>query len=169
MTNKKEILLEFTWNQEVYVGAGQLAYKYKMNYSYKKYIGWAIIIAFGFGLFSATKSDSYMILYISTILMVYWFFTKGLLQKLRLKKQFKNDPDVGKKMEIIINNRYIKINHNSIPWNHISLVVFNPKGILLERSEGYPFIPISAFKSSEDMITFREIVENQTAIMRDIN
>jgi len=168
MGTNKEISLEFIWDKEVYVGSGELAYKYKMKYTYKKYIGWAIIALFAFGLFSATQDKSYEVLFIAIVLMVYWFITNGLIVKSRLKRNFSKDPDVGTKMKFVINNKYIKINNNPIPWGHISLVVFSPTGFLLERNEGYPFIPISAFKSSEDIIRFKEIVENQTAMMREI-
>ena len=162
------INLEFPWNQETFLNAGEIAYKYKMNYSYKKYVGYLFLGMIVLGILRSVGQKDYLVLYLGTVLSVYWFYIKGLLQKNRLKKQFEKERVDNLKMKISINKTGVKINGNFIPWSHISLVVVHPKGFLLERKEGYPYLPATAFKSDKDVLEFLKILEEKNIPTRNV-
>jgi hypothetical protein len=46
-----------------------------------------------------------------------------------------------------------------IPWKQISLVILHPKGFLLERPEGYPYLPATAFPRDKDVEFFFALIE----------
>ncbi len=162
------ITLEFPWNKDTYVKAGEIAYKYKMNYSYKKYVGYFFLAMLLYGILVSVGSQKYLILYLGTLLSIYWFYIKGMLQKSRLKKQFEKENFGNFTMKFSINKTGIKINGNFVPWSHISLVIAHPQGFLLERKEGYPYLPATAFKSEEDVLKFIEIVEQNKIPMKNV-
>lgn len=151
--------LEFQWSEQVYVAAGEIAYKYKMEYSWKKYAGYFFIGLIVVGGLRAIDQQDYSVLYIGTIFSAYWYFIKGFLHKGRLKNKFKNEDIKKLKMVFDITKGGININGNMIPWNHISLVILHPKGFLLERPEGYPYLPATAFESDKDVEFFLGLIE----------
>ena len=151
--------LEFQWSEAVYVTAGQIAYKYKMTYSWKKYVGYFFIGLMIYGGLIAVGEKEYAILYLGTILSLYWFFIKGFLATGRLKNSFKKEGIHQLKMVFDITKGGININGNMIPWSHISLVILHPKGFLLERPEGYPYLPATAFEKDKDVEFFFDLIE----------
>ena len=153
------IHLEFQWSEAVYVTAGEIAYKYKMAHSWKKYVGYFFIGLIVIGGLRAIGQQDYLVLYIGTILSVYWFYTKKLFYKMRLKKQFKKEGIRQLKMVFDMSKGGININGNMIPWNQISLVILHPKGFLLERPEGYPYLPATAFSRDKDVEYFFNLIE----------
>ncbi len=151
--------LEFQWSEAVYVMAGEIAYKYKMAHSWKKYAGYFFIGLMIFGGLRAVGQNDYAVLYIGSILSLYWFFIKGFLHKGRLKNSFKKEGIQQLKMVFDITKGGININGNMIPWHQISLVILHPKGFLLERPEGYPYLPATAFERDKDVEYFFNLIE----------
>jgi hypothetical protein len=151
--------LEFQWSEAVYVTAGEIAYKYKMAHSWKKYAGYFFIGLIVIGGLRAINQQDYSVLYIGTILSLYWFYIKGFLYKGRLKNSFKKEGIHQLKMVFDITKGGININGNMIPWKQISLVILHPKGFLLERPEGYPYLPATAFSGDKDVKFFFALIE----------
>jgi len=145
------IHLEFQWSEPVYVTAGEIVYRYKMAYSWQKYAGYFFIGLMLFGGIKAVGEQEYSLLYLGTILSIYWYYIKGFLYKSRLKNSFKKEQIHQMKMVFDISKGGININGNMIPWHQITLVILHPKGFLLERPEGYPYLPATAFAKDEDV------------------
>ncbi|HIP62128.1 MAG TPA: hypothetical protein EYG98_06185 [Sulfurovum sp.] len=163
---KKSISLEFPWTQDNYIRAGMIAYNYKMNYSYKKYVGWFFIGLILAGMITTLRTDGYALLYLGVILSIYWYYIRGMTQKSRLKKTFLKEGISGVKMKFNIDSRGVYINGNFVPWSQVSLVVVHPNGFLLERPEGYPFLPADAFEDDSAVESFLQILEKNDIILR---
>ncbi len=160
---KREQLVEvtFPWSEATYLSAGDIAYQYKMQYSYKRFIGYFFVAMIAFGVYRLYRYHDYSAIYIGTILTIYWYYIRRMLYKSRLKKQFKKEPISSAQMNIGISDSQIIINGNKIPWYHISRVIAHPDGFLLERAEGYPYLPASSFPSDESIRIFTDIVANK--------
>ena len=145
------IHIEFQWSEAVYVAAGEIAYKYKMAHSWKKYVGYFFIGLMLIGGLRVVGQQDYTVLYLGMVLSLYWFFAKGFFYRLRLRKSFKKEGISQLKMVFHITKGGININGNMIPWSHISTVILHPKGFLFERPEGYPYLPATAFEKDKDV------------------
>ena len=159
------ISIEFPWTQERYVQAGKAVYKYEMAYSYKKYIGYAFIAIMLYGLFTST----FDLLYLGLIFSVYWFYIRPFIQTTKLKKVYKKEGIHGGSIKFLISQKGVTINDNLIPWNHIAQVIIDKDGFLLDRNEGYPFLPLDAFKSQEDAKAFLTLVDSLNITILNIS
>ncbi len=151
--------LEFQWSEAVYMTAGEIAYKYRELHSWRRYVGYFFIGLMLIGGLRVVGQQDYAVLYIGTIFSLYWYFVKGFLHKGRLKKQFRKEGIGQMKMLFDISKGGININGNMIPWKQISLVILHPKGFLLERPEGYPYLPATAFEKDKDVEFFFGLIE----------
>ena len=159
------ISLEFPWTKERYIQAGKAVYKYEMAYSYKKYIGYAFLALMMYGLLSNT----YDLLYLGLIFSIYWHYIRPYLQTTKLKKVFTKEGLHRTNVKFLINNKGVTINDNLIPWNHIAQVIIHKDGFLLDRNEGYPFLPLDAFKSDKDAQNFITLVDSLAIPIKNIN
>ena len=159
------ISLNFPWTQERYVQAGKITYKYQMDYSYKKFIGYALLALMLYGLISKT----YDLLYLGLIFSVYWYYIRLYLQTARLKKEFTKEGLHGGNISFLINKKGVAINKNLIPWNHISQVIIHEDGFLLQRHEGYPFLPLNAFNNEEDAKAFLNLIDELDIPIKNIS
>ena len=159
------ISIQFPWTQERYVQAGKAVYKYEMAYSYKKYVGYAFLIAMIYGLLTNT----YDLLYLGLIFSVYWYYIRNFIQTAKLKKVYKKEGIHGGSITFLISDKGVTINNNLIPWNHIAQVIIDKDGFLLDRNEGYPFLPLDAFNSAEDTENFINLVDSLAIPIIKIN
>lgn len=159
------ISLEFPWTSERYVQAGKAAYKYQMTHSYKKYIGYAFLAIMIYGL----VSEAYDLLYLGLIFSIYWHYIRPYIQTQQLKKKFLKEGLHGGSIKFLINKKGVSINDNLLLWNHISKVIIAKDGFLLERNEGYPFLPLNAFKSDEDAKAFINLVDSLDIPLKNIS
>jgi len=89
-----------------------------------------------------------------------------MTQKSRLKKAFSKEGISGVKMKFNIDSRGVYINGNFVPWSQVSLVVVHPNGFLLERPEGYPFLPADSFEDDSAVEGFLEILEKNNIMLK---
>jgi hypothetical protein len=160
--------IEFRWNQEVYKLAGEIAYKYKMAYTWKKYLGYFFIGLIIIGLIKLKNSGDFSVIYIGAILSIYWYFIRGFLYKSRLLKNFKKEGISELTMHFNITKGGININGNMIPWRDITLVVVHPSGFLIERPEGYPYIPATAFSKDKEVEFFLKLLEKNEIPLKKV-
>jgi len=160
--------ITFPWNEQTYVQSGMIANRYKMRYSWKQVIGYAFIGVALYGTLKAIDRQDYSLLYLGIIFSIYWYFLRPILHRQRLKAFFKKEPAKNMTMEFVFNAHGVRINGNMIPWSHISRVIVSSSGFLLERPEGYPYIPATAFERDEDVETFLALVEKQGIDVRRV-
>ncbi len=149
----------FKWSKDIYKSAGEITYKYTMQYSYKKYVGYLFIGLILLGLFREYKFNDLSALYLGVILSIYWYYVRTLLYKKRLDKGYKKEGINGANMQFEISKGGININGNMIPWRGISLAIIEDRGIVLKRAEGYPFLPVGSFKSEKDIKEFIQLLD----------
>lgn len=150
------ISLAFPWTLERYVQAGKAVYKYEMAYSYKKYVGYTFLGLMIYGLISNT----YDLLYLGLIFSIYWYYIRPFIQTTKLKKVYTKEGIHGGNVKFLINSKGVTINDNLIPWNHITQVIIDKDGFLLDRNEGYPFLPLDRFQSTKDAEDFINLVDS---------
>ncbi len=153
------VRLEFRWSEPVFVTAGEIAYAYKMQYGWWKYAGYFFIVLIVIGGLRAIGQGDYSVIYLGTILSIYWYYIKPFLYKARLKKQLVKESVDKLTMHFKITKGGININGNMIPWSNISKVIVHPKGFLLERPEGYPYLPATAFEKDDDVEYLLDLIE----------
>jgi len=154
------IKAEFKWSKEIYKSAGEITYKYMMQNSYKKYIGYLFIGLIILGLFREYKLNDLSALYLGVILSIYWYYVRKFLYKIRLDKGYKKEGIDGIDMHFNITKRGININGNMVPWNNISLAIIEERGIVLKRDQGYPFLPANSFRNQKDIEEFIKLLDN---------
>lgn len=153
----KDITLNFLWDKEIYMKAGELAYSYKMFHTPKKYMGWFFIALLQFGVVGALLKGTLAILLFSTILLIYWYYIKKIIEKSILSKSFEKKKKANKRLHILINDNAITINKKTILWDEIPLIVVEHYGYLLDHKNGFLFFPKKAFTSEEDNVLFIKI------------
>ncbi len=152
------IKAEFRWSKEIYKSAGEITYKYMMQNSYKKYIGYLFIGLIILGLYREFKFQDLSALYLGVILSIYWYYIRSFLYKKRLDKGYKNEGIDGIDMCFSITKGGININGNMIPWRDISLAIIEERGTVLKRAEGYPFLPVNSFRDKKDIKEFMRLL-----------
>jgi len=164
--NDRSAPMTFPWDEKLYVTAGEIVFRYKMAYSYWKYVGYFFVALIPFGLLHVIDKGSYSLLYLGTILSIYWYIVRRYMHTVRLKKHFKKEPVSKSKMVFQIGKKGMRINGNMIPWDHFTAVIVHPKGFLLERPEGYPYLPATAFADDEAVEAFMDILAQRDIPIR---
>lgn len=159
------ILLQFPWNEQTYVVAGEIAHRYKTKHTYKKYFGYFYIALAFFGAIAGAQKGDYSMLWVGTIGTVYWYLLRGMISRARFKQNFKKEPIKHGIMKIFISSKVINVSGNKIPWDSISKVILHKNGFLLERPEGYPYLPATAFANDQEVEEFLKIVEDNDVEM----
>ena len=153
------VTLTFPWNRQTYTEAGEIVFRYRMKYTWKQYVGYAFIAAGIYGLLRAVDVHDYSLVYLSVIFTAYWYLMRPILNRQRLKSHFAKEPVQKATMEFVITKGGIRINGHQVPWRDISAVIVDARGFLLERPQGYPYLPASAFKNDEDVEKFLSLVD----------
>ena len=162
------ITLTFPWNQQTYTEAGEIVFRYRMKYTWKQYVGYAFVAAGIYGALRVIDTRDYSLVYLSVIFTAYWYMVRPILNRLRLKSHFAKESVKNTTMEFVISKGGIRINGHHVPWRDISTVVVHAKGFLLERPEGYPYLPATAFKNDKDVETFLALVEENGIGLRRV-
>ena len=165
----KNITLNFQWDKDTYMEAGELAYDYKMNYTPKKYMGWLFIALLQFGVVGALLKGTLAMLLFSTILLIYWYYLKKIIEKKILLSKFEKEEDANKKLHVEIKQEQIEINGKKIPWSDIPLIISSIKGYLVDCSDGFLFFPGRAFQQEEDKTEFIKIAKNNGVYIQRIS
>ena len=165
----KNITLNFQWDKDTYMEAGEFAYDYKMNHTPKKYMGWLFIALLQFGVVGALLKGTLAMLLFSTILLIYWYYLKKIIEKKILLSKFEKEEDANKKLHVEIKQEQIEINGKKIPWNDIPLIISSAKGYLVDCSDGFLFFPGRAFQQEEDKTEFIKIAKNNGVYIQRIS
>jgi len=153
------IKVAFPWNEKTYLDAGEMVFDYRMQYTWRRYAGYVFIAMALYGLLTAVDRKDYALLYLGAVLSGYWYFMRPIINRQRLKRLFVKEPVHKASMEFVLSQGGIRINGHLVPWREISAVIVHPKGFLLERPQGYPYLPATAFGSDDDVEAFVSWVE----------
>ena len=150
----KPIEVNFKWNKELALTTSKLYYDYDMRHSNKRYLGWFFVALVQFGIVGALKHDSYGLLYLSTFLVLYWYYGRWYLRKRMLLRFY--DKNVPKNVDVhfSIDAEGLHGNNEVILWDDIIKIIQLEEGVLVQSTESALFLDKSAFKNVQERRRF---------------
>ncbi len=147
----KSIQINLNWNEEEALKASKLFYDYDMHHSFKRYIGWLFIAMMQFGIVAALKYDSYALLLLSSLLVLYWYYGRWYLRSRLVQKYYQKKGLHPRTLHIRCNEEGISIENVDIVWKDIYTVSDTGSALLIQSREEPLYIPFRAFKSMDDL------------------
>jgi len=147
----KVVEINFNWSQELALKASKLYYDYDMKNSNKRYIGWFFVALVQFGIVGALKHDSFGILYLSTFLVVYWYYGRWYLRKKMIVKYFANKNIDNIDVKFFVDKVGFKSKENIISWDDIIKVLQIDDDILVQTTADSLYFTKESFKSYDDL------------------
>jgi len=157
----KPIEINFTWSKDLAIKASKLYYDYDMKASSKRYVGWLFIAMMQFGVVGALKHDSFGILFISTFLVIYWYYGRWYLRKGMIEKYYDKSNLDATDVKFVLKDEGLYYDEELIDWDNIEKVIKFDDGILLQTTSNTLFFETSAFKSYEEVKTFLKLMKNK--------
>jgi hypothetical protein len=150
----KKIAIDFVWSKELALKASKLYYDYDMKNSSKRYIGWSFIAFMQFGIVGALKHDVFGLLYLSTFLVLYWYYGRWYLRKRMIEKYYDKNSQVEKEIHFVLDKEGLHTEDRVVSWSDIFKVIQFDDGILIQTSESTLFFLNEFFKSFDDRVAF---------------
>jgi len=166
MNTSKEIIIKYKWDEKSFLSASKIAYDYELKHSLKRYLGWLFIILAQFGVVAALKKGAFGLLFISTILLIYWYLLRWPLRAFFIKRGFQKSNLANKEFEATISDKFIAINGIKIKWSDINEVISTQNGYLLKLDNQILFLPKSAFKD-EAKSYFLELAQSKSKYTKE--
>ena len=157
----KDIEISFEWSRELAIKASKMYYEYDMRNSAKRYIGWLFVALTQFGMVGALKHDSFGLLYISTFLVLYWYYGRWYIRKFMIDRYY-NRVDLDRRDVVFyLRDDGLHSEDNLISWNEIFKVVRFDSDVLIHTSTNTLFFQRASFKSYDDLEKFLEIMRDK--------
>lgn len=150
----KPISIKFLWSEELAIKASKLYYDYDLQVTGKKWIGILFIGLLQFGVVKAFMHGLFLLLGVSTFLVIYWYYFRWNLRKKMILRYFHNSPLANKNIEIFLEEDGLKNDDIFIPWESILKAVKFDDGILVQTSNGTFFFDNKAFNASKERDRF---------------
>ena len=160
MNISKEIEVKYRWDEESFLTASKIAYEYNLKHSFKRFIGWIFIIIAQLGVLLALKGY-FGLLFISIILLIYWYILKWPIRAFFIKREFKKSNLKDKEFKVKINRDYIEINTIKIKWRNIKNIVSLKNSYLLELNNQMLFLPQDVFSKKEAREYFLKLAKSK--------
>ncbi len=157
----KSIELELVWGKEEALKGSKLYYDYDMRHSAKRYIGWAFVGLVQFGIVGALKHDSFGLLYISTFLVLYWYYGRWYLRKMMIERFYKKSNSKDTTLKLSISKEGLQIKEERISWDAVVKVIETEEGFLLNTTENILFLEKSFFQKPEDISYFKSLLKEK--------
>ena len=150
----KNIEIKSTYTKELALKASKLFYDWDMRNSSKRYIGWIFIAMMQFGVVGALKHDSFGILFVSTFLVIYWYYGRWYLRKVMIEKFYNKSYQDTQEILFILKDDGLHYDSELMDWDSIENVIQLDGGVLIHTKNNTLFFEKSSFSSYEDMQTF---------------
>jgi len=160
----KSVEIKFTWSRDLAIKASKLYYDWDMKASGKKYVGWLFIAMMQFGVVGALKHDSFGILYISTFLVIYWYYIRWFLRERMIVKFYEKSGLDATDVVFVLQDDGLHYDDTVIDWEHISKVVKFDDGILIQTIDSTLFFQREAFKSYKDVQRFMQMMKDKEKV-----
>ena len=149
----KSIEVSLKWSPQLALEASHLYYKYDMHHSGKRYVGWLFVGLTQFAIVGALKHDSYGLLYLSTFLVLYWYYGRWYLRKMMLKRYYSNKK-TAKTVLFRVDDRGLNDGERVLEWEQFLKFVELPEGILLQSADDILYFQSDVFSSESDRTAF---------------
>ena len=160
----KSIEVKFTWSKDLAIKASKLYYDWDMKSSGKKYVGWIFIAMMQFGVVGALKHDSFGILFISTFLVIYWYYIRWFVRKRMIVKFYEKSGLDDTNVVFVLQDDGLHYDDTVIDWDNIYKVVKFDDGILIQTMDSTLFFQRESFKSYKDVQRFMEMMKNRDKV-----
>jgi len=155
----KPVEIRFTWSKEAAVKASKLYYDWDMKHSSKRYVGWFFIALVQFAIVGALKHHVFGLLYLSTFLVIYWYYIRWYIRKRMIVRYYDRSHIEDKEVLFTLTDEGLSYEGTLIDWEHIFKVVKFDDGVLLQTLNHTLFFEKSAFASYDEMQRFLSIMK----------
>jgi len=156
--------IKFTWSKDLAIKASKLYYDWDMKTSSKRYIGWFFIAMMQFGVVGALKYDSFGILFVSTFLVIYWYYIRWFVRKQMIVKFYDKSGLDAKDVVFSLRDDGLFYGDVVINWDNIQKVIRFDDGILVQTKDSTLFFQKEAFVCYDDMQKFIDIMKKRDKI-----
>ena len=157
----KAITIHFIWSKELALKASKLYYDYDMKHSSKRYIGWFFVALTQFGIVGALKHNSFGLLYLSTFLVLYWYYGRWYIRQRMIQKFYDKNGEDAKEIVFKLDEEGLHIENNLTPWEDIVKVIKFDDGFLIQTRNATLFFENDFFQSSDDRVTFMSLAKEK--------
>ena len=157
----KEIKISFTWDKKLAIKASKLYYDWDMRNSSKRYIGWLFIALTQFAIVGALKHNAYGLLYISTFLVVYWYYGRWYLRQQMIQRFYKKSNIDNTKVTLFLKNDGLHYNDSIIEFDNIKKVLEIDEAIIVQTDSMPLFLTKDAFVNYESLHQFLNIMREK--------
>ena len=164
MNISKPIKITLKWDKESAIKASKIYYDYDMKNSRKRYIGWIFVALAQFGIVGALKHDSFGMLYLSTILIGYWYYGRWFLRRGMILKYYNNLNIKDTEVTFFIDKDGFKSDNSLTKWNEIIKVLQIDKDILIQTTTNTLYFQRDSFNSYEDIQELLSIAKSYNKI-----
>ena len=157
----KNIEINFVWSKELAIEASKKFYDYDMRHSNKRYLGWLFVGLTQFAIVGALKHDSYGLLYLSTLLVAYWYYGRWYLRKSMLGKFYDKQNIDAQKAHFRLKEDGLYQGTHIIPWDKIFKVIKLEDGVLVQIENNTLYFKRDSFHSYKEFVKFLEQMKEQ--------
>jgi hypothetical protein len=157
----KKIEIAFKWDKDSALQASKLYYDYDMKNSSKRYIGWFFVALVQFGIVGALKHDVFGLLYLSTFLILYWYYGRWYLRKRMLEKFYEKKITGTQAITFVVDEEGLHQEQHLISWDEVVKVIKFENGFLMQTNQNTLFFQNDFFKSSEDRVAFYALAQEK--------
>jgi len=161
MSTFKPIDIKFTWNKELAIKASKLFYDWDMKNSGKRYVGWLFVALTQFAIVGALKHNVFGLLFVSTFLVLYWYYIRWYVRKSMIVKYYDKSGIDDTKVHFQLTEDGLYYDKELIDWDHIYRVIRFDDGILLQTLNHTLFFDNSAFKSDDEVQRFLSVMKQK--------
>ena len=160
MNISKPIEIKFTWTKDLALKASKIYYDYDMKHSRKRYIGWIFVALVQFSIVGALKHNVFGMLYLSTLLVGYWYYGRWYLRQNMIIKYYNNLHIDNTEVTFLIDKDGFKSDNNLIKWDEIVKVLKIDKDILVQTTSNTLYFARDSFKCYDDVQTLLSLAKN---------
>ena len=150
----KPIEINFVYTKELAIKASKLFYDYDMKNSSKRYIGWLFVALMQFGVVGALKHDSFGLLFVSTFLVIYWYYIRWYVRKGMIVKFYDKSNINNRDVLFILDKSGLHYEEEVIAWDNVVKVIKFDDGALVQTDSNSLFFHRDFFCSFDDMQSF---------------
>ncbi len=157
----KPIEVDFSWSKKLALKTSKLYYDYDMRHSSKRYIGWLFVAMVQFGIVAALKHDSYGILFVSTFLLIYWYYGRWAIRKLLLSRFYTKNTPEQTHIHFRIDENALQTQQRTFSWEDVLKVVELEEGVLVQTSHNALFFANDAFTNEQEKNRFLQLAKKK--------
>ena len=153
--------VKFRFDEKLYLEGAELSYDISMKEGWRRYTGWLFIALLQFGVVSALVGGRFALLFLSTILVIYWYYLRWPLRKAALARIFEKSPYADRTLSIVPEDGGLCIDDKCVPWFEFDRVIYRDGNFLFDMGDSILYIPSTAFADSEERSQFASFIREK--------